>query len=476
MNQLKIKKVQQKFVFEIHKTVQNLCKISAKYTTLKNIETYFLDGKQVGLVYFRAGYDPDHYRSEDDWNARLLIERSTAIKCPNIQLHLVGAKIVQQALCEPNVVEKYVSDFSEAAKIRSTFVDIYSITKENLDFIRDLIDKKSEEFVLKPQREGGGNNIYKGDIRTFVDSLTDENELMGYILMKMVEPYVSHNYVIRTGEKSEKNSVISELGIYGYYIGNGKDLVENQLGGYLVRTKSFGVNEGGPKRHLRPKLYFSNSNGLKKKIEVHEQIKNQINFYLNFQIKILGESIKDQLNDIFISNNFYSKQIVQRQFNFILLISRWKIDDSITKSFLKHTGYRIVRRDCKSNGEDYEAISLKDFTPIFQGIGCPNSYHDFVISSLDLKSPKIVDPLRIDRVMNEKSLEIITEKISLVDFSFIDRYPNINDKCEATRDKKNFSCETAFHEIISDLNLSRDKKLLSTSEKLLTLWTPIFSF
>lgn len=82
----------------------------------------------MGLVYLRSGYDPNHYKTENDWNARLMIERSRAIKCPNIQLHLVGAKIVQQALCEPSVVENFVSDLNEAAKIRSTFVDIYSIT------------------------------------------------------------------------------------------------------------------------------------------------------------------------------------------------------------------------------------------------------------------------------------------------------------------------------------------------------------
>lgn len=113
-----------------------------------------------------------------------------------------------------------------------------------MDFILDLIDKKCEEFVLKPQREGGGNNIYKKDIRKFVDSV-DKNELMGYILMKMVDPYVNENYVIRTGEKSEKKNLISELGIYGYFINKGSDLVENQLGGYLLRTKSFDVDEGG---------------------------------------------------------------------------------------------------------------------------------------------------------------------------------------------------------------------------------------
>lgn len=79
------------------------------------------------MVYFRSGYDPKHYANEEEWNARLMIERSMAIKCPNIQVHLVGAKIVQQALSEPGSVEKYITDIEMARKIRSTFVDLYSI-------------------------------------------------------------------------------------------------------------------------------------------------------------------------------------------------------------------------------------------------------------------------------------------------------------------------------------------------------------
>ncbi len=61
-----------------------------------------------------------------DWAARLLIERSRAIKSPNIQLHLVGAKRIQQALCEENVLERFITDKKMAEMIRATFVDQFS--------------------------------------------------------------------------------------------------------------------------------------------------------------------------------------------------------------------------------------------------------------------------------------------------------------------------------------------------------------
>lgn len=55
-----------------------------------------------------------------------MIERSRAIKSPTIQLHLVGAKRIQQALCEKNVLEKFIKDDHVVDKIRATFVDQYS--------------------------------------------------------------------------------------------------------------------------------------------------------------------------------------------------------------------------------------------------------------------------------------------------------------------------------------------------------------
>ena len=55
---------------------------------------------------FRCGYHPDQYPTEKEWEARLMIERSLAIKSPSIQYHLAGTKKVQQALALPGILEK----------------------------------------------------------------------------------------------------------------------------------------------------------------------------------------------------------------------------------------------------------------------------------------------------------------------------------------------------------------------------------
>ena len=66
-----------------------------------------------------------------DWEARLLIERSLAIKCPSIQYHLAGAKKIQQALFEANNVERFLNQ-EQSKLIRATFVDQYSFDNKTV--------------------------------------------------------------------------------------------------------------------------------------------------------------------------------------------------------------------------------------------------------------------------------------------------------------------------------------------------------
>lgn len=47
------------------------------------------------LPFSSSGYAPADYESEKDWETRLKIELSRAIKCPNIAYHLAGTKKVQ---------------------------------------------------------------------------------------------------------------------------------------------------------------------------------------------------------------------------------------------------------------------------------------------------------------------------------------------------------------------------------------------
>ena len=80
-------------------------------------------------MYFRCGYSPDQYPSADgcEWEARLTIERSRAIKCPSIAYHLAGTKKVQQILTHPGVLEDLMGDDDKVKKIRASFTGLYSL-------------------------------------------------------------------------------------------------------------------------------------------------------------------------------------------------------------------------------------------------------------------------------------------------------------------------------------------------------------
>ncbi|GMP60618.1 hypothetical protein CsSME_00023401 [Camellia sinensis var. sinensis] len=68
--------------------------------------TLLVGGQAIAVIYFRAGYAPTDYPSESEWKARLLMEQSSAVKCPSISYHLAGTKKIQQELAKPNVLER----------------------------------------------------------------------------------------------------------------------------------------------------------------------------------------------------------------------------------------------------------------------------------------------------------------------------------------------------------------------------------
>ena len=109
--------------------------------------------------------------------------------------------------------------------------------------------------MLKPQREGGGNNIYGAKIPPFLKSLgDDERKWRAHILMELIEPPAVRNTIFRNGEVRE-SEVVGELGIFGVCLWNSKhmeghgkakiQILENFEAGWLLRTKGRESEEGG---------------------------------------------------------------------------------------------------------------------------------------------------------------------------------------------------------------------------------------
>jgi hypothetical protein len=71
----------------------------------------------------------------------------------------------------------------------------------------------SKDYVLKPSLEGGGHNIYGGDIPKFLAGV--KKELWGsYVLMGKIVPPVLSN-VLMSPRGMYEGDVISELGVFG---------------------------------------------------------------------------------------------------------------------------------------------------------------------------------------------------------------------------------------------------------------------
>ncbi|KAL5701608.1 Glutathione synthetase [Ranunculus cassubicifolius] len=205
--------------------------------------TLLIKNQLIGVIYFRAGYTPNDYPSESEWSARLLMEQSTSIKCPSISYHLAGTKKIQQELAKPNVLERFLDDKDDIAKLRKCFAGLWSLDDTK---IMNDVTEHPESFVLKPQREGGGNNIYGEDVKETLIKLQKEGgeELAAYILMQRIFPTALPSFLVING-LVHQDYAISELGIYGAYLRNKDNVVINEQCGYLTRTKASSSNEGG---------------------------------------------------------------------------------------------------------------------------------------------------------------------------------------------------------------------------------------
>ena len=230
---------------------------------------------EISTVYLRSGYMPNEYPTRTHYNTRFLLERSKAIKCPTIALQLAGGKKVQEVLTQPGVLERFLADKKygddvfgedEIKELRVSFMGMWGLDVSDDMLTPDMtaVESGEEEFgvrkaredalslVLKPQREGGGNNVYKEAIPGFLDSLAPQ-ERQAWIAMELILPPTAGNYLIRAraAESSEtqapvKTEVISELGIYGWSLFGGcSRSVEEKQVGWLLRTKGKESNEGG---------------------------------------------------------------------------------------------------------------------------------------------------------------------------------------------------------------------------------------
>jgi len=223
-----------------------------------------VDGQEVAVVYYRAGYAPTDYPDGYDgveWKARAKLEASRATKSPSLGYHLAGTKKVQQELARPGVLERFFPGDTEKKAVddmRKAFAGLYSLgddtTEEDLAAVKAVLDGGEGQYVLKPQREGGGYNFYgdqlaakiKENVQETADGLKMSDKLGEYILMERLFPPRQNAILLRSGRVEGSGDTISELGCFGTIVCSPTgDVLHNEYAGFLLRTKFSNVDEGG---------------------------------------------------------------------------------------------------------------------------------------------------------------------------------------------------------------------------------------
>ena len=208
------------------------------------------EDKIISLFYFRAGYTPSDYKDEESWKGREMIELSTAIKVPNINLFLTTLKVFQYELTKPDILKKYINEELISNDIIRFFTKIYylrDMDKEKQKELFNQITSNPHSYVIKPQREGGGNNYYDEKIIPLLpkDDSDPSDELLNSIIMERIEApeYETLNLI---DEKVIVNTINSEFSVYGVIISSDDKIYNiNKSVGFLVRSKDKNAGEGG---------------------------------------------------------------------------------------------------------------------------------------------------------------------------------------------------------------------------------------
>ena len=205
-----------------------------------------VDGEEIAVTYFRSGYNESSYPREDEWKVRAIIEQSISVSVPSLAVHLATFKSIQQKLCEPGVVEKYIKDAAIAKRIRATFAE--QITLDGSDRAQEaiaLVRKNPKLYVLKPNKEGGGNNFFDNDILPVIKSMENTEEMNNYILMQRLNPPDLPICLIHPSKEAHLTNGNSELGVFGYYVKVDGHVEMNVDGGHVLRSKDEKDNECG---------------------------------------------------------------------------------------------------------------------------------------------------------------------------------------------------------------------------------------
>ncbi|XP_023259465.1 glutathione synthetase-like [Seriola lalandi dorsalis] len=166
--------------------------------------------------------------------------------------HLVGTKKVQQVLARPGVLERFFPDQPQVVEqIRATFAGLYTLDMgPEGDQTVAMALANPDKFVLKPQREGGGNNYFGEDIVRVLQEVKGDERRAAYILMDRIRPRIEQKILLKKGLPLKLTSICYEIGVYGAYVRHGQEMVLSEVAGHTLRSKSAEYDDAGLTRGI----------------------------------------------------------------------------------------------------------------------------------------------------------------------------------------------------------------------------------
>jgi len=299
------KNAQNKLDFDLENLVKKLFdehKIKSAKLTLSQISkkitkdeegNLILDGNKVSMVYFNSGDKEEDYPDEDSWNGRELVELSTAIKVPDINLFLTSLRIFQYYLSKPGVIMHYNYTELILNDILRFFGGIYyvpDLEKEKQTELFNKIQSEPNKFILKPFH--GNKNYITGDkLKSIVPAGDGEpsEELKNGVIFDVCTP-PEHETLVIKDDKSNIENVISEYSIYGIILTNENNFVTNKSVSYLVVSKN--------KDNINDFESFLGDDNEKVVLDLPCLVETKIEPNLTHKIEVKAEEIQKYLDDL----------------------------------------------------------------------------------------------------------------------------------------------------------------------------------
>ena len=155
-------------------------------------------------------------------------------------IYLIKLRFIPEELIANDITRFFTKIYNLKDMDNSGRLEVMKILKENYN-----------EFIVKPQKEGGSHNYYGKEILDLLpENFLDENIainpiLIDSIIMEKIHPPTFTTYILRENQL-QKKECISEISIYGIILSNSdNDYLINKSSGFLIRSKSINDNEGG---------------------------------------------------------------------------------------------------------------------------------------------------------------------------------------------------------------------------------------